>query len=56
MSDCMDFPEKFEDFIKIHSFKDKEEIYTNGSELIPTFRVMQAYEHYFKHEEMIKMD
>ena len=42
----MTFPNSFEDFIKQYEFKDTEEIYTNGIELIPSFRVMQAWEHY----------
>jgi len=40
------FPETFKEFIDEYSFKDKEEIYTNGSDLIPVFRVKQAWEHY----------
>lgn len=46
MADMMDFPPTFEEFINKYSFKDEEEIYTNGSELIPSFRVMQAWDHY----------
>lgn len=42
----MTFPDTFEEFIKEYEFKDKEEIYTNGVELIPSFRVMQAWEYY----------
>ena len=42
----MTFPNTFEKFIKQYEFKDKEEVYTNGAELIPSFRVMQAWEHY----------
>ena len=44
----MSYPETIEEFIKQYSFKDTEEIYTNGTELIPVFRVMQAIEHYIK--------
>ena len=47
MGECMSFPEKPEEFIKQYMFKDTEEIYTNGSELIPVFRVNQMIEHYF---------
>ena len=43
---CMQFPKTFEEFINQYSFKDKEEIYTNGAELIPLFRVEQGVEHY----------
>jgi hypothetical protein len=43
--DLMDFPDTFEEFCKQYSFVDKEHIYTNGSKLIPVFRVMQWLEH-----------
>jgi CRISPR/Cas system-associated endonuclease/helicase Cas3 len=46
MADMMTFPPTFEEFIKQYEFKDKEEVYTNGAELVPSFRVMQAWEHY----------
>ena len=46
MADMMSFPNTFEEFIHEYEFKDKEEIYTNGGELIQSFRVMQAWEHY----------
>ena len=41
----MDFPNTFDEFAKDYGFKDKNEIYTNGSELIPVFRVKQWLEH-----------
>lgn len=41
----MQFPETFEEFAKSYGFKDSKEIYTNGSELIPVFRVEQWLEH-----------
>lgn len=46
MADTMIFPNTFEEFIKQYEFKDEDEVYTNGAELIPSFRVMQAWEHY----------
>ena len=46
MSDCMTFPEKITDFLESNSFIDTEQIYTNGSKLIPVFRVIQALEHF----------
>lgn len=46
MADMMNFPPTFEEFIKEYEFKDEEEVYTNGAELIPSSRVMQAWEHY----------
>lgn len=35
------------EFVKSYSFKDSEEVYTNGSNLIPVFRVEQMLEHYY---------
>ncbi len=41
----MQFPNTLDEFIEQYSFVDKERIYTNGSELIPTFRIKQWEEH-----------
>lgn len=46
MGDVMNFPERIDDFIEQYSFRDDERTYTNGSKLIPVFRVKQAIEHY----------
>lgn len=55
MEECMDFPNTFKEFIDEYSFKDREEIYTNGSELIQASRVMQGYEHFIaEHDKQIK--
>ncbi len=43
---CIEFPKTITDFLKQNSFKDSDEVYTNGSELISVFRVIQALEHY----------
>ena len=51
MSDCMDFPDTWEEFVDSYAFKDDKEWYTNGSMLIPVFRVKQMVEHYFKNEK-----
>lgn len=48
MADKMEFPKTMKEFIDSYSFKDKEEVYTNGAELVPVFRVEQAMEHYFE--------
>ncbi len=48
MADCMEFPKRIEEFLDDYSFKDKEEVYTNGSILIPLFRVKQGLEHYMR--------
>lgn len=47
MASCMSFPETPLEFLKLCEFKDEKNIYTNGSMLIPTFRVEQMIEHYF---------
>lgn len=47
MSECMPIPDNWKDFVKEYSFKDIREVYTNGSWLIPTFRVEQMMEHYY---------
>jgi hypothetical protein len=44
--DMMTFPKTIEEFINQYSFTDSKQYYTNGSTLIPTFRVKQALEHY----------
>lgn len=46
MADRMEFPKTIQEFMDGYSFKDDKEVYTNGSRLIPTFRVEQALEHY----------
>lgn len=43
----MTFPNTVLDFLEKYSFKDKEQVYTNGADLIPAFRVKQMIEHYF---------
>lgn len=40
------FPESWEDFIKQYCFEDINKIYTDGSSLIPVFRVIQMMQHY----------
>lgn len=48
MADMQEFPENWEDFIKMYEFDDSAEVYTNGVMLVPSFRVGQMIEHYFK--------
>ena len=45
VNEQMEFSETFEKFAKEYGFKDDKEVYTNGSELIPIFRVKQWLEH-----------
>ena len=48
----MTFSNTFDEFAKEYGFKDKEEVYTNGAELIPVFRVNQWLEHILKTRDM----
>ena len=45
MNDAMDFPKTFEEFAKEYQIVDTKEVYTNGVELIPVFRVQQWLDH-----------
>ena len=51
MGDMMSFPDTWEEFVNDYAFKDDKEWYTNGSMLIPVFRVEQMVEHYFEKEK-----
>ena len=44
MGDCMTFPATFEEFAEEYKIVDSKEVYTNGTELIPIFRVKQWLE------------
>ena len=46
MCDCMIFPETVEEFIEQYKLKDDKEIYTNGVDLIPVFRIKQWMYHH----------
>ena len=46
MADMMNFQKRWEDFLHDYEFEDARRIYTNGSRLIPSFRVKQMMEHY----------
>lgn len=50
MCNAMVMPETFEQFIDEYKFSDEKEYYTNGSELIQKFRVMQAWDYYKQKE------
>lgn len=54
MNEEMKFPKTFEEFIKQYSFFDKQQIYTNGSELIQVFRIKQWEEHKEKENQKLK--
>lgn len=54
MADTMDFPSNWKEFMNDYSFKDEKQEYTNGSILIPVFRVEQMAEHYFLGELKVR--
>ena len=54
MSEEMKFPDTLDEFIKQYSFIDEEQIYTNGSELIQTFRIKQWEEHKKQENQSLK--
>lgn len=45
MADSMTFPKTFDEFAEQYKKVDNKEVYTNGTELIPIFRVKQWLEH-----------
>lgn len=45
MDETMNFPDTWEEFVEEFGFSDSKEVYTNGTKLIPVFRVEQWLEH-----------
>ena len=45
MADMMTFPDTWEEYEKIYGFNDVDQVYINGSRLIPSFRVKQWLDH-----------
>lgn len=43
--DIMEFPETVEEFMEEYKMVDKHEIYSNGTEYVPIFRMEQWFEH-----------
>jgi len=41
---CMAFPETVEEFMEQYKIVDRDEVYSNGSELVPIFRMKQWFE------------
>lgn len=52
MSDMQKFDDNIIKNLFMFSFKDDEQIYTNGVELVPLYRVVQILE-YFKVQELV---
>lgn len=53
MADMMEFPETFDEFVISYGFIDAKKVYTNGSHLIPVFRVKQWLEHISAKTQMV---
>lgn len=51
MADMMSIPESLEEFMEQYKIVDTEQIYTNGTEMVPIFRVKQWLDRYKKPEE-----
>lgn len=45
MADMMMFPDTVEEFMEQYKITDTEQIYTNGTDLVPIFRMKQWFEH-----------
>lgn len=45
MGETMTFPETVEEFMEQYKIVDREQVYTNGAELVPIFRMKQWFEH-----------
>ena len=45
MNEVMTFPKTVEEFMEQHKIVDTEQIYTNGIELVPIFRMKQWFDH-----------
>ncbi len=45
MSDMQTFPETVDEFMEYYKITDTEQVYTNGVELVPIFRMKQWFEH-----------
>lgn len=45
MADMMTFPDTVEEFMEEYKIVDTEQIYTNGVEMVPIFRMKQWFEH-----------
>lgn len=44
MGEIMQFPENVEEFMQQYKITDTQQVYTNGTELVPIFRMKQWFE------------
>ena len=45
MPDMMDFPDTVEEFMEQYKVTDTKQIYSNGTEYVPIFRMQQWFDH-----------
>lgn len=45
MNDCMTFPNTVEEFMEKYKVVDTDQVYSNGMEFVPIFRMKQWFEH-----------
>ena len=45
MGEVMMFPDTVEEFMEQYKIVDREQVYTNGTELVPIFRMKQWFAH-----------
>ena len=45
MSEYMTFPDTVEEFMDSYKIVDTEQVYTNGTEMVPIYRMRQWFEH-----------
>ena len=56
MDNVMILPKTVDKFMEQYKIVDTENLYTNGAELIPLFRMKQWFEHSEKHGRWIEID
>lgn len=56
MADTMNFPQTIEEFMEQYKVVDTEQVYSNGVEFVPIFRVKQWFEHSEKHGQWIRKE
>ena len=56
MSDIMMFPKTVDEFMDMYKIVDSDEVYTNGAELVPIFRMKQWFEHVDAEPEQIEFE
>ena len=51
-NDTMTFPATVEEFMEKYKIVDVDQVYTNGAELVPIFRMKQWFEHCTERREV----